>query len=325
MKRWLYLIILIGLVCCKTQQEVVLPPTRLTVNLLDTNGNPIVTPVNVYLFTNVANYTNSSHYYRGINYLKNDTAVNGLCFFDSLSTGTPYYIYAHYKNYSGLNGGYYIDYDNEDKYVVDSLTKLVNGSSNTTINLTLSPANGLVSFWTPTANSPSLPITITLDNNLFGSITAPSATTPTYFDKTTVTALAPKGKHTLYAESPNGCVWTEELVVKGGGDYSIELYGCGSVNSNNTNGNGNVTFWVDSSNAASLPFTISINGDTVGILYNTSTFALPCFSAGGLTVSRPLGNYTSLAVSETNGCQLENNFTITSGSCTVVKLTSCEK
>lgn len=327
MKYCPYLVLFICFLSCKSQKEIIAPTTKLSINLLDTNSNLIALPINVYLFTDSGNYKKSSLYYTGINAFKSDTAKTGTCLFDSLNPSNHYYIYAHYRNYSGHTAGYYIDYDNRDSYIVKQLSSLANGASNTTTNIIMKPANGLVSFWVPSVNSSSLPLKVYLDNNLLGTVTEASATIPTYYSNSVLTTLAAKGAHTYYAESAEGCIWQGEVIVKGGADYSIELYGCGASSSGNS-GNGNVVFWADTSALNTLPITIYINGDSVGAVTEVFSNKPTCYAAGAVTMPLPASGYqyNYLAKSQNGDCILgENSFTVVSGECSIIHLNSCTK
>jgi hypothetical protein len=318
MRQRFFILLLIGLACCKAKEDVITPPVELIINVKDTNNNPLTFNVPVYLFDNYQSYINAKTYYTGANALVTDTAVNGQCTFLNLHANKQYYIYAHYKNYSALSGSqgkYYIDYDNSDNSKITSivLDSSANISPKVTGTIVMKPADGLVSFWTQNVNQNDLPIQVFLDNNLFGIIDTTFSGQPFYTASGVLNGLVKAGTHNYYATSNNcsGCTWeTQPIEIKGGENFSIQLPTCNT---------GTVIFWTDASNSAALPIDIiRSDSNTVIATITSATSSQPQFYATSAKVVDLPNTYYYTAVSRTNkNCVWTGSYTITAGQCTI--------
>jgi len=325
MRKYIFILALAGLACCKAKTDVVLPPVQLLVEVVDTNDKPLNFSVPVYLFNRLNAYAAASAYYTGAGSILMDTTVNSECVFKGIPTASSYFVYAHYKNYAGFQGGYYIDYDNSDNFTIDSAALNINPAVNTTPQISakviMKPANGLVSFWTP-SNADVLPIQVFVDNNLFGTIdTSFGSKTPSYTYHGVLNGLVRKGQHSYYASSNNcsGCVWgVAPLEIKGGESFTIELPACTT---------GTVIFWTDASNGSARPIDIirSDSNIVVATITNATSASPEFFATTAKAVDLP-NTYYYTAKSRTNkNCIWTGSYTITAGQCTTpsVYISTC--
>lgn len=325
------ILLLIGLACCKTKTDVVLPPVKLVVDVVDTNNKPLTISVPVYLFNDSNKYHAASDYYTGIGAILADSTINSQCTFEGIPTNNAYYVYAHYRNYTTLQGGYYIDYDNSDNFTISQAALNVTPIANTTPQITakviMKPVNGLVSFWTPANNSEVLPIEVVVDNNVFGTVNTTFGSEPFYTNNGVINGLVRNGSHKYKATSGNGsgCVWKDStsIIIKGGENLTIQIPECKV---------GSITFWSDTSNKAALPIDIIIGiSDTIGTITQTFTGAPSCSSSEIAPYSNDAKDSNQQTIlykyqmkSRTTGCYSVGTFTIIAGQCNSIKLPTCE-
>jgi len=327
MRQRFFILLLIGLACCKTKTNVVTPPIQLDITVLDTNAKPLTFKVPFYLFNNISAYSNASAYYTGTGNIATDTTVNGKCVFTGLASGTTnYYVYAHYKDTTVLKYPYYIDYDNSDNYSISSVFFNSPSSTSTptvTGSIIMKPRDGLVGFWTQDINKGTLPIKIIVDNDAFGTgpLNATITTQPSsYRSAGLINGLIKNGTHKYYATSTNGsgCVWEEtEFIVKGGENFTIQLPPCNS---------GTLIFWSSDTTQANYPIVITANGKVRGTLTKPLTAAPDCASAEA-SVSDAGGTvyiYEAQSLGKPGCVYTSNPITIQSGICVPIQIANCQ-
>jgi len=332
MRQRFFILLLIGLACCKAKTDIVLPPVQLLVEVVDTNNKPLNFSVPVYLFNSLSAYNAASANDTGTGAILMDTTIKSECIFTGIPTTSTYYVYSHYKNYSGFQGGYYITYDNSDNFTIDSAALNINPAINTTPQISakiiMKPADGLVSFWTP-SNTDVLPIQVFVDNNLFGTINTTFEAQPFYTVPGVLNGLLKKGKHSYYATSNNcsGCLWeAPPIEIKGGESFTIALPACTT---------GTVVFWTDASNSSALPIDIIRPSDKSVIAtitnitanFNLNNINSDDFPPNAKFVDNPTDTVYFKAQSRTDtNCVWEgkgDTYSISSGQCSYVKILPC--
>jgi hypothetical protein len=277
----------------------------ITMNILDEN-NQALSGAKVYILSSIADYEQSSALYKGVNAIDSTTSQNGQALV-TIEGKKQYYLYIAYTDNTRklvlANEGY--------SNVINELPK----NLNVKVDIKLSPANANFGFWTTDKNL--LPITLKIDEQTFtlsNSLTTPPIDVN---NSSTIAYTVRKGGYSFYASNADGCVWTEAISIKNGEFKPIELTEC-RMNK--------IHFYTSSVNAAFLPIKVILNDtEEVGRIESTKE-SQACGEAetNTLTIKKEAGTFTYVAYSADNKCAWTGFFTVSNGSCSLVKLEECK-
>jgi hypothetical protein len=177
------------------------------------------------------------------------------------------------------------------------------------------PRTGQVAFWTD--NADLVPITVRVNDQSVGKISAAFASEPTCGQAGTITITLAVGSHSFTGSNSAGIEWEGTVDVEAGRCTTMRLYTTNSPPP--TNRTGQVIFWTDS--AALVPITVQTNGQAAGSVSAAFASEPNCGQTGGATVTLPAGTYAFTAASAA-GLQWEGTVDVEAGRCATMRLYS---
>lgn len=320
--------LLFGLCGCESGVEITEPTTDLVVHVYnqDDEPKPIAGAV-VALYDNYDNFREDSIAFSTSKAMPGRvlyTDAEGMVRFDSLAPKVT--------TSRDSKNGYWIN-----SLIVDSTTygpsakifqdngasgyELVRGlikSSETYVDLFLTPAQALVTFYASSTSSGTYPISLRLGVDSIGTLKNAAADSNKHFASGTITKLVRRGTYPYFAQNAIGCTLLKNLVIEGGEqDLFIPTSDCTS---------GSVVFWTQEANRKSFPLKVTFNGDTttIGRLASFRASAPKnCESGNAFRFNLEPGQYTYQIQGLNSKCIWSGTLNIVSGTCTVIELERC--
>ena len=296
---------------CSTNYDEVAPDTILVITIVNPSG-ALISGASIYTTTSKQTFNTlvaSGGASGGLT-----PAVTGANGVASVTIGVDsVYVYAIYKNES-LFPGTYITEDNSDGEY--TLKNEVSRGSVSSLQITVKPADGFITFWTTSANNTVLPINVFLATTPGGVLNQSASSPPGLFQLDGLTVRARKGNITIEGKSTSGCLWADQVLLGGGQSVNYQLVDC-SV--------GTVAFYTDNTNSAKLPITLLLNANDVvpNISVAFATTPLDCLSANLAKAFRTPGTYTYEAISPTGNCVWTGTFTLAPNDCKLISMATC--
>jgi hypothetical protein len=309
LRYFLYGILFLLLITCKTKTDVEVPPTEMEVFVQDELGTR-PNNVRIWLFDNEANYAKSASSDSAQGFVQTSLLQNGYVHFTQLDPNVHYWVLVSYRDSTRFLNIKNITSQN-------TISRQFAKSSVTTLNITLQPSNGIVSFWTTQPNANILDISVYLETEFVDSVNQVLTESPSSpLNNGTVTFNKDPGVYKWYAKGRNDCFWQGQFSLAAGEYRKIELPACE---------NGYVTFYAQDDLLHKVPITVILNyTDTLGTIREAITSFQDCGQLGTITGMRPTGGYNYNAYSADGTCIWTGRLNVTREICTFKRLETCK-
>jgi hypothetical protein len=298
---------------CSTRYDDVAPDTELVVTVKDESG-AILDSAGVFVFADKSAFDNTALTGVPTGFVGASPVTQGMATIKGLPYGKQLYIYAASVDRVAIPG-HTITIDNAD--ASNTLKNNLTRGSITYTEVTVTPADGFITFWTTPSNSFAVPIAVFVGNSSVGIVLQTSPSVPIPFQTDGLTVRARRGNVSFEGKSAAGCIWTGQVTLAGGEIASHQFVDCVV---------GSIAFYTDNSNAAAMPISIIINAnDQVPNLVSPVTGTpADCGDLNLSVANRVPGNYTYEAISANGSCAWTDTFTLAANECKLIYLTTCQ-
>ena len=297
---------------CATKYESVVAPTELVVAVENSAGVPL-DGANVYIYDDLSAFNQRFSTPDPVGFLSTTKSLNGIAKLGELNATSTYYLHVGFKDTAPFPGNY-VNYDNSDeKFILKN--KLTQGSV-TYVRVVLTPADGFITFWTPSSNTAVLPIDVFYGTTKVGTVSQTFSSPPGISAPGATTIRTRKGVVTWEGKSASGCIWSNTITLAGAQSVFYQLEDCGV---------GTIAFYTDNTNASRLPITLKLNANDVltNIISVVSAVPPDCNAANLVKAIRVPGTYTYLATSTVSGCAWTGSFVLAANQCKLIPLSIC--
>ncbi len=306
----LLLVLVLG--CKKVPREEVVP-SSVTVYVKDESGN-ILQGAIVRLYNNKNAYLLDKQQGSEDGFIsKVITDGDGKAKFDDLDSRFDYFFLVTYQDRV-----HFEDLDNSGQNF--EFDEFLSNGTESYVEIRLTPAQSLVSFYTLDTSKNPVPIVIKLDTAVLGSVTEAVKNVPTATSTTgALSYRLRQGKHIYSAISSEiGCFWQGEIEVSGSASFTpVALSKCEA---------GSVIFYADSSTILNLPISITLNDNNNYLVLSKPRLTDPSDCSdheNTVFFSRGAGTYSYSAFAKHGGCNWSGSFTL-DHNCKIIKLSGAD-